>query len=295
MIAWLRQHRDALVLALRRLASAPANTLLSLLAIGVALSLPAGGHMLFANVQSVMGKVSAKPQVSVFMALDADRKSAEDVAARVKRMEGVESATLVTREETLRRMKAQAGIGEVIEALPGNPFPDAIAINPRNEAPEALERLAAELRKVPKVEHVQLDSAWVQRLDALLRLGRMAVMLLALLLAAGLVAITFSAIRLQVATSRAEIEVSRLLGATEAFIRRPYYYFGALQGLLGGAIAWAIVRAAAAWLSAPIAELAGLYRLEFTLVPPAGVDAAVLLLLATTLGWAGAALSLRKA
>ena len=103
-----------------------------------------------------------------------------------------------------------------------------------------------ELRKLPRVEHVQLDSAWVQRLDALLRLGRTAVVLLASLLGVGLMAITFNAIRLQVLTSRAEIEVSRLLGATDAFIRRPYYWFGTLQGLLGGVIAWAIVAVALA-------------------------------------------------
>lgn len=294
MIAWLRQHGNALALALRRLTAAPANTLLSLLAIGVALALPAGGHMLFSNAQSVMGKVSAKPQVSVFMAMDADRKSAQDIAVRLSRMEGVESHALVTREDTLARMKATQGLGEVLDALPGNPFPDALVITPRDERPQALERLAAELRKLPRVDHVQLDSAWVQRLDALLRLGRIAVMLLAALLAAGLVAITFNAIRLQVLTSQAEIEVSRLLGATDAFVCRPYFYFGALQGLLGGAAAWAIVYGAAVLLSAPIAELASLYRLDFVLAPPTGGDGLVLLGLSTALGWVGAALSLRE-
>lgn len=295
MIAWLRQHRDALMLALRRLGAAPTNTLLSLLAIGVALALPAGGHLLFANAQSVMGKVSAKPQVSVFMAMEADRRQAEDVVARARRMEGVESHVLVPREATLARMKAAQGLGEVLDVLPGNPFPDTVVITPRDERPQALEHLAAELRKLPKVDHVQLDSAWVQRLDALLRLGKMAVMLLAALLAAGLIAITFNAIRLQVLTSRAEIEVSRLLGATDAFIRRPYYYFGAMQGLFGGAIAWAIVQGATLWLAGPIGELAGLYRLDFVLAPLAGADAAVLLALSALLGWAGAALSLREA
>jgi cell division transport system permease protein len=295
LIAWLRQHRDALALALRRLGGAPTNTLLSLLAIGVALALPAGGHMLFSNVQSVMGKASAKPQVSVFMSMDADRRNAQEIELRLRRMEGIESHVLVAREETLARMKAAPGLGETLDALPGNPFPDALVITPRDERPQALERLTAELRKLPRVDHVQLDSAWVQRLDALLRLGRMAVMLLAALLAAGLVAITFNAIRLQVMTRRAEIEVSRLLGATEAYIRRPYYYVGALQGLFGGMIAWAIVHAGAAWLSGPIGELASLYRLDFALAPPAGADALVLLGLSTALGWAGAALSLREA
>jgi len=292
VIAWLRHHRDAAALALRRLAAAPVNTLLSLLAIGIALSLPAGGQMVFANAQSAMRGLAATPQISLFLSVDAERKAAQEIEARLRRTDGVAGVRLVTREETLGRMKAGQGLGEVLDALPRNPFPDALVITPRDERPEAMERLAAELRKLPQVEHVQLDSAWVQRLDALLRLGRNAVVLLALLLGVGLMAITFNAIRLQVLTSRAEIEVSRLLGATEGFIRRPYYWFGTLQGLLGGAIAWAIVAAAAAWLRNPIGELAGLYRLDFALAPPGLPESGLLLALAAALGWTGAALSL---
>ncbi|MBU1645395.1 MAG: permease-like cell division protein FtsX [Gammaproteobacteria bacterium] len=294
MIVWLRQHRNALALALRRLAGAPVNTLLSLLAIGVALALPAGGQMLYSNARSALPGLSASPQISLFMAVDAKSKDTQDIAERLHRFDGIASAKPVSREVTLARMKAGAGLAEVLEALPQNPFPDAFVVNPRDERPEAMEKLAAELRKLPRVEHVQLDSAWVQRLDALLRLGRTAVLLLALLLGVGLVAITFNSIRLQVLTSRAEIEVSRLLGATDAFIRRPYYWFGALQGLLGGLVAWAMVFGATVWLRGPIFDLASLYRLDFALAPLAASDAGLMLVLAAALGWTGAALSLHE-
>jgi len=294
MISWLRQHRNALALALRRLAGAPVNTLLSLLAIGVALALPAGGQMLYSNARAALPGLSASPQISLFMAVDAKPKDTQEVEARLRRFEGIASAKPVSREETLARMKAGPELGEVLEALPQNPFPDAFIVSPRDERPEAMEKLAAELRKLPRVEHVQLDSAWVQRLDALLRLGRTAVLLLALLLGVGLVAITFNSIRLQVLTSRAEIEVSRLLGATDAFIRRPYYWFGALQGLLGGLVAWAMVFGATVWLRGPISDLAGLYRLDFALAPLAANDAGLMLVLAAVLGWTGAALSLHE-
>jgi cell division transport system permease protein len=191
-------------------------------------------------------------------------------------------------------MRAGQGLGEVLDALPKNPFPDALVITPRDERPEAMERLAAELRKLPRVEHVQLDSAWVQRLDALLRLGRTAIVLLASLLGVGLMAITFNAIRLQVLTSRAEIEVSRLLGATDAFIRRPFYYFGALQGLAGGLVAWSAVLIAALLLRGPVADLAALYGIEFALHILPLADSVVLFGLAALLGWAGAWLSLTR-
>jgi cell division transport system permease protein len=292
MMAWLRQHRDALALALRRLAAAPVNTLHSLLAIGVALALPAGGQMLLANAQSAVRGLTATPQISLFLAVDAERKAAQEIEGRLRKMDAVATTRLVSREETLARMKAGQGLAEVLDALPKNPFPDAVVITPRDQRPEPMERLATELRKLPRVEHVQLDAAWIQRLDALLRLGRTTVVLLALLLGVGLVAITFNAIRLQVLTSRAEIEVSRLLGATDAFIRRPYYWFGTLQGLLGGMAAWAIVAGAVAWLRGPLGELATLYRLDFALAPLAAGDAGLLLAAAAALGWAGAALSL---
>lgn len=295
MRAWLTHHRDALMAALRRLLATPLNTLLSLLAIGIALALPAGGQMLLANaLQLAAANTAATPQISLFMALDAPREAADQLGERLRRRDDIRQLRFVPREETLARMKAAEGLGEVIDMLPKNPFPDAFVIDPRNDAPAAMESLAHELKKLPRVEHVQLDSAWVRRLDALLTLGRSGVLLLAALLGIGLVAITFTTIRLQVLTQRQEIDVSRLLGATDSYIRRPFYYFGTLQGLLGGVIAWAIVAAVALWLHGPIGELARLYSLDFALRALGGRDAALLLAFAAGLGWLGAALSLRQ-
>jgi cell division transport system permease protein len=294
MRIWLLHHRDALLLALRRLVSAPVNMLLSLLAVGIALALPAGGQMLLTNVMRLAGESAPTPQISLFLELSADRKAVQEIDGRLKNHPAVRSARFIAREETLARMKKNEGLNEVIEALPRNPFPDAFVIRPADDGPEAMEQLAAELRKLPKVEHVQLDSAWVRRLDALLRLARTCVALLALLLGVGLIAITFNTIRLQVLTGRAEIEVSRLLGATDGFIRRPFQYFGFIQGLLGGAVAWLIVGGITLWLRAPVGEMARAYGIEFALRPLGAIDSAALLLAAATLGWLGASLSLRQ-
>lgn len=281
--------------AVRRLLATPVNTLLSLLAIGIALALPAGGQMLLANaLQLAAANAAGAPQISLFVALDAPRQAADELNERLRRRDDIRQLRFVPREETLARMKAAEGLGEVIDALPKNPFPDAFVIDPKNDAPAAMENLAQELKKLPRVEHVQLDSAWVRRLDALLKLGRTGVLLLAALLGVGLVAITFTAIRLQVLTQRQEIDVSRLLGATDSYIRRPFYYFGTLQGLLGGAIAWAIVAAAALWLRGPIGEVARLYGLDLSLNGLGGSDAALLVTFAAALGWLGAALSLHQ-
>jgi cell division transport system permease protein len=294
MNAWLSQHWQAFLLALRRLTASPVNTLLSLLAIGIALALPAGGQMLLANALQLARNTASTPQISLYVDLGADKRAVQEIESRLKNNPAVKSARLIAREDTLARMKTSEGLGDVIEALPRNPFPDAFVVAPADDRPEAMEQLAAEFRKLPKVEHVQLDSAWVRRLDALLKVGRTGVVLLALLLGVGLVAITFNTIRMQVMAGRAEIELSRLLGATDGFIRRPFLYFGVSLGLLGGMVAWLIVAGATLWLAAPIAELAQLYGLDFTLRPLALYDSLALLGAAAALGWLGAGLSLRQ-
>lgn len=294
MNVWLSHHLAALGLALRRLAGAPVNTLLSLLAMGIALALPAGGQMLFANAQQLANRSAPAARISLYLAVDAERKAATGLEARFKANPSIKSWQFLAKEDTLNRMKKAEGLGDVIDALPKNPFPDAWVLTPRDENPEAVEALAAELRKLPKVEHVQLDSAWVRRLDALLRLGRSSLFILAGLLGVGLIAMTFNTIRLQVLTQKAEIEVSRLLGATDAFIRRPFYWFGALQGLGGGIVAWLIVALATLGLARPIGEIAQLYSLGFALQPLSPMASLGLLAVATVLGWGGAALSLQQ-
>lgn len=294
MSVWLSQHGDAFRAAVRRLAASPINTLLSLLAIGVALALPAGGQLLVTNVLQLARNSAPTPQISLFLELDASKAAGQDLQGRLKDHAGIKAYRFIPREDTLARMKSREGLADVIEALPRNPFPDAITVLPEDDRPEAMEALAAEFRKWPKVAQVQLDSDWARRLAALLKIGRLAVALLALLLGVGLVAITFNTIRLQVMTRRAEIELSRLLGATDAFIRRPFHYFGILLGLAGGIVAWSIVAAAGWWLREPITELARLYGIDFVLRPLALLDSALLLITAAGLGWLGASLSLSQ-
>ena len=294
MNSLLATHRAALLLALRRLAAAPVNTLLSLLAIGIALALPAGGFVVLSGVQQAAREAAPAARISLYLAVDAERKAATELATRFKTNPAIKSWVFLPREETLARMKKSPGLADVIDALPANPFPDAYTLTPLDESPEASEALAAELRKLPRVDHVQLDSAWVRRLDALLRLGRTGLLLLGGLLGLGLVAITFNTIRLQVLTQRAEIEVSRLLGATDAFIRRPFDYYGAIQGLGGGIVAWVFIVLAGLGLRGPVNDLAQLYGVGFSLGLPGLSISLTLLALAALLGWLGAVLSLRQ-
>lgn len=293
-MSWLASHGKAVRLAVARLVAAPLNTLLSVLGIGIALALPAGGQSLLDHVAALGRGAAATPQLTVFLAVDAERKAALEIEARLEARAEVARTEFLEREATLERMKRSDGLGDVVEALPKNPFPDAIVVTTAGDDPAALESLAAEARKWPRVEHVQVDADWARRLAALVRLARTGVLLLATLLGLGLVTITFNTIRLQVLTRQAEVEVSRLLGATDAFIRRPFLWYGTLLGLLGGGAAWLIVAGATLWLRLPVAELAQLYGLDLMLALPTATASAALLGAAAFLGWLGAALSMRQ-
>ena len=284
------QHLLAFKGAWRRLTASLLNTLLSLSVIGVALALPAAGWVILDNLQQFAGQATGTQQISLFMNTDANRKHVAEIESRLNESQPGRWR-FVPRDEALRRLKAIEGMGDVVAGLSRNPLPDAFIVEPADTQPEAMEELAAVFRTWPGVAHVQLDAAWSRRLDAFLRVGKLAVTLLAGVFAGALIAVTFNTIRLQILAQAAEIEVARLIGATDAFIRRPFYYFGALQGALGGLIAAALVFAALAQLAAPVSELAALYGGDYRLRAPTGIEVAILAGLGAFLGWIGAQLS----
>ncbi|WP_412478832.1 permease-like cell division protein FtsX [Azonexus sp. IMCC34839] len=297
MNAWLSQHRAALAMAFRRLWATPFNTLLSLLAIGIALTLPGFGYVVLDNLRDLGRNASGVQQISVFMTVEATRKDVGEIETRLRQFANGKWR-FVAKEEALKRMQASEGMAEIVASLPRNPLPDAFIVEPTNTEPEALEVLRKELSGWPKVAHVQLDSAWVKRFDAFLKLGKLALTMLAGLFAAGLIAVTFNTIRLQVMAQAAEIEVARMIGATDTFIRRPFQYFGALQGLFGGLFAGALVLGGLRLLAGPVAELAALYGGSYGLKPPGAFEVGALAAVGALLGWVGAqlsvSLSLRK-
>jgi len=288
---WLRQHRGALARAARKLAAQRAATLLNALVIGVALSLPAGGYALLANLQSVAQRFTFEPQLSVFLKPEAKRAELE---ARLRADRRVAALRFVPRDEALAELRVAAGLADVVAALERNPLPDAFVVRAADGGAAALEALAGALQGLPGVANVQVDSAWAARLAALARIGRLALAALAVLLATGLVAVTFNTIRLQIVTQREEIEVSQLLGATDAFVRRPFFYFGLLQGLAGGALALVILWAGLAVLNLGVRDLAQAYGSSFQLAFLPGRDALAVVAFAALLGWLGAALSVSR-
>jgi cell division transport system permease protein len=294
MKAWAWHHLDALRVTLARLARTPVVTLLNLGVIGIALALPAGLYVALINLQGLARTFASDPQLTVFLALDAGRTDAKQIEARLKQHPRVREARYVPREQALKELKASTGLADVVDSLPQNPLPDAFVVFPRDTSPPTLEKLRDEVRGWPKVTHVQLDTAWAQRLEAGLRLARLSVWLLATLFAFALVAVTFNTIRMQVLTRREEIEVSKLIGATDPFIRRPFLYFGTLQGLAGGIAAWLIIWAGIQLLNGTLSELAQLYGTRFELRHLSLEDSFSLLVFSAGLGWFGSWLSVNQ-
>ncbi|THF61216.1 permease-like cell division protein FtsX [Pseudothauera rhizosphaerae] len=293
MIHWLYLHWRAFAQAVGRLAAQPLGTLLSALVVGIALSLPAGGYLLLDNVAGLAKGFSGAPEISVFMAPDASTDEVRAIDGRLKAEARLARYRFVPRDTALAQLE-KSGLGDVLGGLQANPLPDAFVLVPAGNEPELFQALAGELRTWPRVAHVQLDSAWVERLHALLGLGRSAVLVLAALLGVALVIVTFNTIRLQILTQRAEIGVSRLLGATDPFIRRPFYWFGSLQGLLGGLVALGTVWGVVLALRAPVAGLAQTYGTLFQLAGPQAAESAAILGFAAFLGWLGSAISVRR-
>ncbi|MEW6562841.1 MAG: permease-like cell division protein FtsX [Pseudomonadota bacterium] len=291
MMTGLIQHVTMLRAALRRLTAAPLSALLSILSIGIALSLPAGMYALLQSSESLVGQFASAPQLSVFLAPGIDRDESAKLRTRLLQHPQIAHADFIPREKALEQMKDSSGMRDLIEGLPHNPLPDAFVLQPKRTDAAALEKLRDELQKWPKVEHVQLDADWTHKLQAMLAVARTVVLLVAVLLGIALIAVTFNTIRLQILTKRDEIDVARLFGATNAFIRRPFLYFGLLQGLFGGLAAWLIVSGGLHFLNDALIALTSLYASDFRLSPLSFYDSLLLLSTSAALGWLGAWLS----
>jgi cell division transport system permease protein len=279
--AWLRHHRRALVLAFGRLS--PLNALV----IGIALALPAGGYALLESLKPAGARLALEPRISLFLEPQLKRADADALGKRLRADPRIAAVRFVPREEALKEMAAVQGLSEVVGALGRNPLPDAFVVTSKVD-------IAAELARLPGVAHVQADAVWARRLAAAAALAELGIVLLAALLGAGLVAVTFNTIRLQILTQRAEIEVSKLIGATDAFIGRPFYYLGLLQGIAGGAVALALIALALALLNREVRVLAESYGSNFRFDFLSLGEAAAVMLLAGLLGWLGAQLSLTR-
>ncbi|HTT44272.1 MAG TPA: permease-like cell division protein FtsX [Steroidobacteraceae bacterium] len=287
------RHLQAGVGALGRLVRAPFATFLTLLVIALALALPAALKLFVSNAELATGNFAGAVDVSVFLKSDVPLAKAQQLAQTARQRSDVASVTVISAEQGLADFRTYSGFGEALTALKENPLPHVLHVHPRAQASSAdsLEGLRHYLAAWPEVDLVQVDSEWVMRFNAILEVLRRVLLITAALLGIGVLAVIGNTIRLEIQARRAEIEVTKLVGGSNAFVRRPFLYTGVLYGLGGALLAWGILVLVLLILRDPVATLARLYGSRFVLQGLAREDVGMLLGAGVVLGWLGAWIS----
>ncbi|WP_405233020.1 permease-like cell division protein FtsX [Lentisalinibacter salinarum] len=285
---WLARHGETAVAALGRLAAQPLSTLLTVLVIAITLALPAGLHLGVKNAAQLSGGWESAVDFSVYLDMGTAEDDARRLAGIIESRADVERVEFISATEALADFKAGSGFGDALDALDDNPLPHTLVVRPAVAGNDSLiELLREELANLPETDLVQLDTAWVQRFNATLDLIRRVILITALLLGAAVIIVIGNTIRLDIQNRRDEIVVTKLIGASAGFIRRPFLYSGLLYGIGGGLLALVLV-AVSLWLTSDgVARLAGLYGSGFRLSGLDWRESLTVLGTGAFLGWFG--------
>lgn len=283
------RHAQVFVASLGRLTRQPLGTLMTVTVIGIALALPASLELLVRNARTATGSWNQALDLSVYFKRDVKISKVEQLARNLRERPGVAEARVIAADQALAEFREFSGFGAALDALTDNPLPNAMVVrpDPDRDSPTDIAALQRYLQNWPEVELVQVDTEWVSRFHSILELLRRIVTLAGALLAIGVVVIVGNTIRLDIENRRAEIEVTKLVGGSDAFVRRPFLYGGFWYGLAGGALACGLVGLGVWLLQAPVNRLTGLYGSDFRLVGMDSVTVGLLLGGGALLGWAG--------
>lgn len=291
---WLNQHTQALGLVLKRMRKNLLATLLMFIVMGVTLSLPGTLYVIVENLNRLAGSMQTDPQISLFLKLDADSGTAAAIGAKLDAHPAVREHRFISKDTAWEQMQQDAETTAVSASLEKNPLPDAYFVTPEPLQPNEIEALQTELQQWEGVEMAQLDTSWIKRLNALLQLGKKGILVLVALLGIALIVIIGNTIRLQILTQREEIEVSKLIGATDSFIRRPFLYAGTIYGLGGGLVAWLLLIGIIRLFNLSIADLAELYASGYRLDLPALETGIAIIAGTVILSWLGSYIAVNR-
>ncbi|WP_047541436.1 permease-like cell division protein FtsX [Methylotenera versatilis] len=292
MKTWLIHHMQALRLVLSRFQKNRLGTLLICLSIGVTLALPSVAYIILDNLNGLVSSVKSESQISVFLTEKHDTALVSGIEKILKQNPAIQNVIFVSKQDALEQLTAIDANKSLLDSLQGNPLPDAFFVEPKMLDATSIESLKNELSKIQGVETVLVDGVWIKRLNSLLFLGKKILIILAGLLGFALIAVIGNTIRMQVLTQSAEIELSRLIGATKSFIRRPFLYVGGLYGLGGGALALMITWVMILFFNQTIKAIANSYQSDFNLHFLSFAEILVVLIISTALGWISAYFSL---
>ncbi len=296
---WISSHFKMAGRSLVRLLQQPFASFMIVLVIAVTLALPAALNLIVKNAAAVSGSWDNALDFSVFLRRGTSAADAEVLAGLIDQRADVQDVQVITAEEALSEFKLQSGFGDAMDQLSQNPLPHTLVVRPSGaNTSESLRLLREELANLPETDLVQVDTEWVQRFHAILDIVREAILIGSILFGTAIIVIIGNTIRLDIQNRREEIEVTKLIGASNAFVRRPFIWTGFWYGLLGGLLAIGLVQYGIYLLRAPIARLAGLYRSGIDVVtfelPEIGIISGVGVFLGLTGSWFAAARHMRR-
>ncbi|NRB37829.1 MAG: cell division protein FtsX [Pseudomonadales bacterium] len=293
---WIKDHRRVSKDSFKRLMAQPINSIVTWLVIGIALALPVGLYVALGNVQELSHRWDGDAQISLFLHQRVSAQSEQRLQQQLRSWPEIESLHIISKEQALEEFQAISGFADVLQHLDHNPLPTVIEIGPTPQFSDVAgaEKLLKKLQALPPVELAKLDLQWVQRLTAMLEVGQRLALGLVILLSMGVLLVIGNTIRLEIENRRDEIIVTKLVGATDAYVRRPFLYTGLWYGLGGGFIASIIIAVGLAILNKPVATLAGLYQSDYMLLGLSFSDMVSLWMMAGILGFFGAWFSVSK-
>lgn len=292
--SWQAHHSTTAVESLQRLFRTPLQSLLTWLVVAVAVALPAALYLVLNNIQNLGYSWQDSGQMSVFLMDDVRPEAIDSLLSSLNEDTRIDQVSHVPPSDALEEFKTYSGLGRVLQGLDENPLPDVLLVRPATSSPEALGELRETIAAEPVVAEVRLDMAWVRRLQEMMALGQRVVLALATLLALGVLLAVGNTIRLAIENRRDEILVVKLVGGTDAFVRRPFLYTGLWYGLGGGILALGLLGGGLWWLSGPVARLADLYQSDFRLQGLDLTESLQLVLLSGVLGLLGAWLAVAR-
>ncbi|RVU40286.1 cell division protein FtsX [Rheinheimera riviphila] len=287
-------HLRQAITSLGELWRSPLWTLITVAVLGVSMTLPTTLHLLVKNIQQVSRSYDQSFEISLFLQ---NETTSTEIATLVTLLQGdpqVDKVRLIDKAAAMTEFKQQSGFGEALAFLDQNPLPDVLLVTPKVNQPAAAEALMQKLQKERHVELAKLDISWLERLAALMNLLQQAVYTIAILLLSAALLVIGNTIRLSIMDKKAEIEVMKLVGATDAFIQRPFLYTGIWLGVFGGFLAFVVVEVMLWWLRSAIATVTQLYQSDFVLNSLSMQEFGWLMLIAVSLGLIGSYIAVRS-
>jgi len=265
--AWGTNHLRTLLASLGNMSRQPASSLMTIAVIAIALALPSGLLVLLNNASHLSVGWDNSAQISVFLQNDASEKQAQALLKKLRLYNDIDDAKLIHKDQALQEFSKISGFGNAVEALDDNPLPHVIAVQPKIDPrrPDKIPHLLKQLNELPQVELAQLDLQWVKRLFAMLEIAQRGIWIIGSLLGIAVLLVVGNTIRLDIQNRREEIEVTKLIGGTDAFIRRPFLYTGFWYGFAGGLLAWLLTSLSIGLLDNSVTQLAALYNSGYQL------------------------------